>query len=123
MSLIVIAQLRGNKDSKGFKATRIASKADKPCRLPVLTIDRTAACQIPPPVRAETISDFPKNHTPSVAGHLQRTQCLFTTVISCPDGNPHAITPRLAWDDNRVRRECDSFALNQVIGRQAASIG
>jgi hypothetical protein len=29
---MVIAQLRGNKDSKGFKA----AKADKPCRLPVL---------------------------------------------------------------------------------------
>ncbi len=40
---LVIAQLRGNKDCKGFNAARIASKADKPCRLPVLTIERTIA--------------------------------------------------------------------------------
>jgi hypothetical protein len=40
---MVIAQLRENKDAKGFKAVRIESKADKPCRLPVLTIERTSA--------------------------------------------------------------------------------
>jgi len=41
--MTVIAQLRGNKDSRGFKAARIDSKAEKPCRLPVLTIERTCA--------------------------------------------------------------------------------
>jgi len=29
---LVITQLRGNKASKGFKAVRMDSKADKPCR-------------------------------------------------------------------------------------------
>ena len=39
----VIAQLKTNKDLRGFKATRIDSKVDKPCLLPVLTIERIIA--------------------------------------------------------------------------------
>ena len=40
---LVIAQLKTNKDLRGFKATRIDSKVDKPCLLPVLTIERIIA--------------------------------------------------------------------------------
>jgi hypothetical protein len=39
----VIAQFRKNKDLRGFKAVRIDSKVDKPCLLPVLTIERIIA--------------------------------------------------------------------------------
>lgn len=40
---MVIAQLRRNRDSKGFKEASIDSTADKPCRLLGLTTERTAA--------------------------------------------------------------------------------
>jgi hypothetical protein len=39
----VIAQLTENKDLSGSNAIRIESKADKPCRFPVFTIERTEA--------------------------------------------------------------------------------
>jgi YD repeat-containing protein len=38
---MVIAQLIWDKDCKGLSAARMDSKADKPCRFPVLTMERT----------------------------------------------------------------------------------
>jgi hypothetical protein len=73
-SILVIAQLRGNKDSKGFKATRIASKADKPCRLPVLTIERTAANRSRPQSERKPLVTFRKIT-------LQRSACSLLLLV------------------------------------------
>jgi hypothetical protein len=62
----VIAQLRWNKDFKGLIAVNMDSKADKPCRFPVLTIERTNPA---PTLSGSHLSPYEKSHSIVVLVH------------------------------------------------------